>query len=92
MEWILSEIPKVPKNQRTAGFDRETKEVFLNAKIYGNPAALFLCMSFDGVDAVSRDSDLYIPASWLRAEFPALAGDIDLIVLKVRAFFEDSEG
>ena len=83
---------RIPLRDKTAGYDPETREVFLSAIPFGGKMRNYVCMGFDSIPMIFQGRNLYCPASWLRAEFPALAADIDLIVLKVRAFFEDGEG
>ena len=67
-------------------FDDETNEVFVPAAIAGNEEAVFLCASFAGCGLIHDDSHLYVPASWLKREYPDTAPVCDLIRTKVAKF------
>ena len=73
-------------NLRTVGYDEDSGEVLLCADAFGGEMRNLICMTFDGIRLVYAYGRLFCPASWLKNEFPALAGDIEVIVGKVIQF------
>lgn len=76
-----------PQWQRSAYLDKDG-EVFVPAFIAcGDPEAL-LATGYDGTDVVlDEDEHLYVPASWVRANYPEAADLATKIESKVREHF-----
>jgi hypothetical protein len=91
MEWMISQNQKVRKNQRLTAYDPETDEVYMNASLFGNPASLMLCMSFDGINAIMMKKEIYCPVSWLTREFPKHETVINDAANMVRDFFNNKK-
>ena len=88
---MISQNPKVKKNQRMTAYDPESGEVYMNASLFGNPAALMLCMSFDGFSAIMLKKEVYCPASWLMKEFKKHESVINDAANMVRDFFNNKK-
>jgi len=91
MEWMISQNQKVRKNQRLTAYDPETDEVYMNASLFGKPASLMLCMSFDGINAIMMKKEIYCPVSWLTREFPKHETVINDAANMVRDFFNNKK-
>jgi hypothetical protein len=71
-----------PRWKRSAGVDVDGT-VFVPAAICGNEQAAVMCASFDGVSMVLFLNHAYIPAQWVKKEYPALAGIVESVEQKI---------
>lgn len=60
--------------------------VFIPAVYTGaGDMAVVLCASFDGVPTVTEDGHVYVPADWVKREYPQNADVVDKILRHVKA-------
>lgn len=73
--------------ERTCIYDTETDELFVPGGICDDPATVFLCASYDGIEMIrDEDSDYpYFPISWLMREYPASKETLEGIREKVKS-------
>lgn len=71
LSWLECENngKKVPKWMMTVGVS-DTGLVFVPAAITGREQEVFLCAAYDGTPYASYRNHVFVPSTWLAAEFP----------------------
>lgn len=85
-----SEGSKLPEWKRTAFF--QDGEVYVPAGIFDNEQRAFLCACYDGVGFVSHKGHAYLPASWIKQEYPKDADLAESVERRIRAIVATEAG
>jgi hypothetical protein len=90
IRWCVIENPPgrdIPEWQRTAAIDSKGV-VFAPAAFSDRPEShVMMCVMFDGVDAIQDNGHLYVPAEWIKNEFPEMTELCDKVIKKVTDHF-----
>jgi hypothetical protein len=84
-EWFVlndNALRRLPEWRRSACLVKG--EVYLPATIAGIEGRVLHCAAFDGVGIIQDSGHIFVPASWMRQEYPDLAEVIDKLAGLVR--------
>ncbi|MBA3006332.1 MAG: hypothetical protein KJ900_13585 [Proteobacteria bacterium] len=77
---------KVPKWQRSAIID-ENLNVYVPAAASGNEVLAVMCALQDGVSSISSLGHAFLPADWMKNNYPDIACYCDKVSAKLRYEF-----
>ena len=83
---------KMTKWQRSAGFNIETKDVFVPAAIAGDEKKIGFCASHDGESFVIMYDHFFVRSAWMKREFPETTDVCEKIESRVLTAFSSEDG